>query len=130
MGPCSSGNDNQKYKEVGSYTERCCLKSGLHILSCLTTGGSLGWKHVHIRINGHIYCDDFISIKAMRTVSIHGMYPIKYQISIIFNICSKKLYVYILNLLPAQSLTSVEPSNPKLLNQDLKEVSLVNFIFT
>ena len=94
LGPCSSGSHDQKYTKVGTYIKRCCLKSGLHILSCLTTDGSLGWKEVQIRVNGHIYCDDFISIKAMRKVSIHGMYPFKDQIIIVFYIDDNTIFLY------------------------------------
>ena len=120
LGPCSSGNHDEKYTKAGTYIERCCLKSGMHILSCLTTDGSLGWKNVQIRVNEHIYCDDFISIKAMRKVLIHGMYPFKYQIIIMFNnhdnlTVDAIIYVYILHILLAQSLAPVEPSDAKVL---------------
>ena len=72
FGPCSSGNQDTKYYENGLYTERCCLMAGVHILSCHSSDGSLGWNYVQININGHIYCDDFISYKAMRKITVHG----------------------------------------------------------
>ena len=72
FGPCESGNDDRKYQSTGKYKERCCLMSGEHVLSCYNSDDSLGWKHVQIRIDGHSYCDDFISYKAMRKILIEG----------------------------------------------------------
>ena len=73
LGPCSSGDNELKYYRNGKYKERCCVLSGTHILSCHSSDMSLGWNYVQIRIDGHSYCDDFITLKAMRKVAIHGM---------------------------------------------------------
>ena len=70
---CSSGNDDHKYRTIGKYKERCCIVPGRKILSCHSDGRALGWKHAQVRINGHSYCDDFISVKAFREITIHGM---------------------------------------------------------
>ena len=73
LGTCSSGNSDVKYEAAAQYKERCCLTPGEHILLCHTSDYSLGWKHAQIRINGHSYCDDYISLKAMRKITIHSM---------------------------------------------------------
>ena len=89
LGPCSSGNNDNKYYKNGNYKERCCLSPGIHILSCYSNDQSLGWRYVQIRINGHIYCDDFISLKAMRKIVIHGTYYFQRRLSLIINIMFK-----------------------------------------
>ena len=86
LGTCSSGNNKNKYNKNARYKERCCLAPGIHILSCYSSDQSLGWKYLQIRINGHSYCDDFISFKAMRKVAIHGMYYFQRRVSMMMNI--------------------------------------------
>ena len=85
VGPCSSGNDDNKYEENATYKERCCLVPDTYILSCYSGDQSMGWNYVQIRINGHSYCDDFISLRAMRKVAIHGMYYFQRRVSLIMN---------------------------------------------
>lgn len=72
LGPCSSIGD-YKYFRPSQYTERCCLAPGKNILTCSTSDFSLGWKDAKIDIEGHSYCDDFMSLKAIREVMISGM---------------------------------------------------------
>ena len=84
LGPCVSGSPVKKYRktmhghnaqetEKGRFTERCCLQPGLHRLKCYNNDAhALGWKNAHIEIEGHRYCDDFITNVAMRAINILG----------------------------------------------------------
>ena len=59
---------------VGDFVERCCLEPGKHTLTCHTGGRDFGWKGSHIVIDGHTYCDDFITSIAMREIEIERKY--------------------------------------------------------
>ena len=62
-----------KFMYSGNYTQRCCLKPGKHTLTCYTTDESLGWEGAKITIDGHIFCDDFITYRAMREIIVTGI---------------------------------------------------------
>ena len=85
LGPCTKAL-SEVYHRTGDFVERCCLEPGKHILTCHTGGRDLGWKGAHITIDGHIYCDDFISSMAMREVLIEGMYICNNIYSYLFDI--------------------------------------------
>ena len=73
LGACKSVNfdvNNTVYKYPGTYTERCCLLPGNHLLKCYNVVPVQGWKDAQILIEGHEYCDDFISYTAMRKIVI------------------------------------------------------------
>ena len=77
FGSCSSGpNPEYKYNKNQytdtQYTERCCVKPGKNTLICHNKETAQGWAGSYIEIEGHTYCDDFISFKAMRTVTVTG----------------------------------------------------------
>ena len=76
LGTCASLNSIENgttYQYPARYTERCCLKSGRHILVCYNNPPSRGWKNAYININEHRYCDDFISYKSYQKILVTGV---------------------------------------------------------
>ena len=69
FGPCSSA---KHYNVDAQYIETCCLAPGNHTLTCDTKEEALGWTYAFLEIKGRRYCDDFITYKAMRRISIEG----------------------------------------------------------
>ena len=69
LGHCSSA---EMYIKDAQFTETCCLPPGNHTLTCDTQEQARGWKSAYLEIEGHTYCDDFISYKALRKVEIEG----------------------------------------------------------
>ena len=70
LGPCSRA---QNYvDDYTVYVERCCIAPGIHTLTCVNKAKGEGWKNGYIEIQGHRYCDDFMSYRAMRKVEILG----------------------------------------------------------
>ena len=69
LGPCKSAHVFESYK---SYIQRCCLPPGTHILTCFNTEKDEGWKSASLTYRGHVYCDDFMSYKAMSHVQVKG----------------------------------------------------------
>ena len=77
VGACTSLNSiegGETYQYPAIYTERCCLESGRHTLVCYNYPPSRGWKNSYILINGHRYCDDFISFKSFQKIYVTGKY--------------------------------------------------------
>ena len=75
LGACSSLNSVEAgatYQYSATYTERCCLETGRHILMCYNSPPSRGWHNAYILINGHRYCDDFISYKSFQNILVTG----------------------------------------------------------
>ena len=75
LGPCTSLNSIESgatYQYGSVYTERCCLEPGRHTLVCYNDPPSRGWNDAYILINGHRYCDDFISYKSFQNVLVPG----------------------------------------------------------
>ena len=76
LGPCSSLNSVQSgatYQYPALYTERCCLEPGKYTLVCYNDPPSRGWNDAYLLINGHRYCDEFISYKSRQKIYITGM---------------------------------------------------------
>ena len=76
LGACTSLNaieDGETYQYPAIYTERCCLESGRHTLVCYNYPPSKGWKNAYVLINGHQYCDDFISYKSFQKIYVSGI---------------------------------------------------------
>ena len=73
FGPCSNAH---KYEDFTQYVERCCLLKGQYTLTCINTGRPEGWKRGFIEIQGHRYCDDFMSFKEMHQIDIEGIFGI------------------------------------------------------
>ena len=75
LGTCASLNSiasGATYQYPAIYTERCCLAPGRHTLVCYNYPPSRGWKNAYILINGHRYCDDFISYKSFQKIYVKG----------------------------------------------------------
>ena len=74
--------NNVKYTDYMLYIHRCCIDPGQYTLTCINTKHPHGWKNGYIEIEGYRYCDDFMSYKAMRRISITGikLYYLKTQI--------------------------------------------------
>ena len=73
FGRCSSSNYTfSNHGLAVTYIERCWLKQGRQRLTCFKDDQSLGWKDTTIEIEGHTYCDDFITFKAMRQIEVLG----------------------------------------------------------
>ena len=73
LGTCGSLNSIEigtTYQYPAIYTERCCLKSGRHTLVCYNTPPARGWNNAYIMIDGHRYCDDFISFKSFQKINV------------------------------------------------------------
>ena len=68
LGPCSF---ELQYVGDQTYTEMCCISPGQHTLICKASN-RFGWKKSFLIINGHRFCDDFTSYKAMRTINVTG----------------------------------------------------------
>ena len=62
-----------EYSGAGTYSEKCCLPRGSHIMSCLSYKSS-GWAGNFISFLGHRFCDDHVGYKAMRKVDAFGMF--------------------------------------------------------
>ena len=73
LGTCASLNSIEigtTYQYPAVYTERCCLQSGRHTLVCYNTPPARGWNNAYIMIDGHRYCDDFISFKSFQKINV------------------------------------------------------------
>ena len=65
-------NLNAKTQLMRTMTRSCWLTPGDHVLECYNKDYSKGWPNAYIEIQGHRYCDDFVSIKAFRRIRIAG----------------------------------------------------------
>ena len=77
LGTCSSLNSievDTGYDYPALYTQRCCLESGMYTLLCYNIQPALGWKDSYLLINGHRYCDDFLTYKSYQTMILPGMF--------------------------------------------------------
>ena len=75
IGSCTSLNSIETgatYQYPAIYTERCCLESGRHALVCYSSPPARGWNNANIMIDGHRYCDNFISYKSFQTILVPG----------------------------------------------------------
>ena len=72
LGSCYGPPDGWTYVSNEVYYDRCCLPPGKYTLICKNTKSKYGWGNSIFKINGKQYCDDFVGMKAMRTVFIEG----------------------------------------------------------
>ena len=70
MGSCFGPRTT--YSSNVTYYDRCCLTSGKYTLICKNRKSKYGWGNASFKIGGKQYCDDFIGLKAMRTIIIQG----------------------------------------------------------
>ena len=93
LGPCN--NLGTEYVNHRNYIQRCCLEPGQHTLTCINKRKPYGWDDGYIEIQGHRYCNDFMSYKITQKITIKGMN----QIIITYNLTefySFSLYIVIL----------------------------------
>ena len=75
LGACSSLNSieaGSTYQYSAIYIERCCLDSGRYTLVCYNSPPAKGWNNAHIIINGHQYCDDFVTYESFQKILVTG----------------------------------------------------------
>ena len=71
LGICDGkGTTYQNFRE---YLQRCCIKPGKHTLTCTNRRNPYGWDEGYIEIQGHRYCNDFMSYRLMQKIIITGM---------------------------------------------------------
>ena len=63
-----------KAQLMRTLTRSCWLAPSDHVLECYNKDYSKGWPNAYIEIQGHRYCDDFVSIKALRRIRIAGYF--------------------------------------------------------
>ena len=69
LGDCfSSGN----YVGKGVYTDRCCLRVGVHAFTCKTSDRS-GWAGSALMIGDHRFCDDTVGYKSVSRIDVSGI---------------------------------------------------------
>ena len=61
------------YGNHQTYIQKCCLKPGQQTLTCINKRKSYGWDDGYIEIQGHRYCNDFMSYRIMQRITIKGM---------------------------------------------------------
>ena len=78
LGTCSgvgyeliTGNHSRHYL---TSTSRCCLNPGLHTLLCYSSPPARGWRNWYILVDGHRYCDDFVSYTSLQKIAVESMY--------------------------------------------------------
>ena len=71
LGECN-GNET-KYDNFKTYFEKCCLKFAQHTLTCINKKYPSGWDFGYIEIQGHRYCDDFMSYRMMQRITIRSI---------------------------------------------------------
>ena len=60
------------YDKYTKYIHRCCLGPGNHTLICKNKKSPYGWDDGYIEIQGHRYCDDFLSYRLIQRISLQG----------------------------------------------------------
>ena len=64
--------DDATQKDITvKYVEICCIVPGKHTLTCRDTG-KLGWRGGFVKIQGHIYCHDFVGYSSMQKLRVSG----------------------------------------------------------
>ena len=69
IGNCSK---TKYYEAEKLYSENCCLIPGEYILKC-AKDVSYGWREGALDIEGHTFCDDMQTYKAMQMIKITGI---------------------------------------------------------
>ena len=66
-------NDSLKWMGSGTYTEKCCISGGLHILSCKARShGDRDWSNNILTMLGHQFCNDFVGHNAFIVLNVTG----------------------------------------------------------
>ena len=72
LGTCNS--TGIQYEGYSNYVHRCCLAQGQYTLTCINKSRPAGWDEDFIEIQGHRYCNDFMSYRMMQKIKIEGTY--------------------------------------------------------
>lgn len=92
-----------KWLGSGTYTDKCCIPEGQHILRC--SSGSTGkgdWSNAVVMMLGHQFCDDFVGHTAFIPLNVSGMlhtarsYPFTYAICLFYQMAKILLDFYII----------------------------------
>ena len=71
LGTC--GNVGTKHGNYIRVIQRCCLRPGPYVLTCINKKKPYGWGEGYIEIQGHRYCNDFMSYRIMQKITIKSM---------------------------------------------------------
>ena len=71
LGPCNS--IGIVYENHKKHIQRCCLEPGQQTLTCINIRYPFGWDDGYIEIQGHRYCNDFMSYKIIQRITIKGI---------------------------------------------------------
>ena len=70
LGTC--GNVGTTLGNYGRSIQRCCLRPGQYVLTCSNKMNPYGWGEGYIEIQGHRYCNDFMSYRIMQKVTVRS----------------------------------------------------------
>ena len=71
LGNCSSSH---KWMGPGTYTEKCCLSGGTHVLMCKTGRTKNDWSGTVVTVMGHRFCEDFVGYETAIAINISGVF--------------------------------------------------------
>ena len=125
LGVCSSKKSLENWfvphLDSGIYTARCCLGPGKHTLVCYNEPPAKGWKNAYIKIDGHLYCDDFVTYKLFQKIVIGGKTETKYDIEQLPNIIisirkihSSNVHILDKNTMQYSTENPIKPNSTKL----------------
>lgn len=72
LGTCNS--TRFEYNNFKKYFQRCCLKPSEQTLTCINTKNPYGWDGGYIEIQGHRYCNDFMSYRLTQKITIRSTF--------------------------------------------------------
>ena len=76
FGKCTSSH---KWLGSGTYTDKCCIELGIHILSCNTrTSSQRDWSSTALTMLGHQFCDDLAGYNSFISLNVSGTHTYKY----------------------------------------------------
>ena len=61
-----------KWLGPGTYTEKCCLPDGHHVVTCRTSRNKQDWSNNVLLISGHRFCEDFVGYEAAINIDVSG----------------------------------------------------------
>ena len=104
FGNCSA---SLKWLGPGTYTEKCCLPDGNHVVICKTSRNTQDWSDNSLLILGHRFCEDFVGYEAVIEVNVSGILVFA-SLSMFFIFIMNNLFVHImLSLLHTYSSQNV-----------------------
>ena len=67
FGNCSHSS---KWLGTGTYTDKCCVVGGKHILDCRANHGEIDWSGSPLIMLGHQFCDDVVGQRLLIAVNV------------------------------------------------------------